>query len=328
MNSINCVICQKGIDVRRDMTIDFYPCHCYVHANCLPSQNDIAYGDDDCPQCKQSSPLQPLVQSIAEPVAPGEDWVTTPPPAPGVLRSMYARVADTLVTDDRDVNHPRRLLQQHKPLKWIIQEKKWGLSHLVAMGVTLQDFLDNNYSLDELCVFQDIGGPATTPQRKQRALVRLGVDPDMLIDYQHLLPIETLRRDFALTPACISAISFNGGLGFHPIEGLRTPASAQWTLDNVIYLGYTYDDLLRCGLRYQEQWDELEPTQDHMTALHVTDDDIAALSVRDVAHVVNRERQKKHEYKKSTAPVVVVATPPLPPVIKKSSGLRRETKRK
>ena len=337
-DATQCVICRNTINIRRDMTIDFYPCHCYVHANCLPSQSDIAYADDDCPRCKTDSPLCSLVQSIVEPMLPGEDWVTAPPCKPGVLASMYAKISDSLVVDDRDVNHPRRLLRQHKPLPWIMQEKKWGLGHLYAMGVRLRDFLDNNYTLDELCVFQDIGGQHTSAQRKQQALIQLGLNADALIDYQHLLPIETLQRDFALTPACISAPTFNGGLGFHPSDGLRSPKSMQWTLDNVIYLGYTYDDLLQCGLQYLDQWEELKPTTLHMKLLKAPRNCITSLKKRyapemmtfdpvdDIdTNVMYEQQQQQQQQQPQPMPYV---NPVAAPVVKKTSGLRRQYKSK
>lgn len=286
----DCVICARAIDMRKDITTDFAGCTCYAHAECLPDPLDVEYDDTDCPVHKTTSPLRDYVQQVQEPMLPGEDWVNVPVPPPGKLATVYSSLRDVFVTDDRDVGHPRQLLKQHKPIPWIIRNKQWGLGHLHAMGVTLKDFLDNKYTWDELRAFHDLGD-ASTPRRRQQTLVALGLTADMLIDYERQLPMDQLRADCDLTPV---AIATKVGLGFHPVEGLRSPQSAQWTLDHVIYLGFTFKDLLRCGLKYHEQWDELRPTSQHLRALgNVTRAQIdSALTHRDAPE---QEQPKKEQ---------------------------------
>jgi hypothetical protein len=259
------------MNLSRDIAIDFV-CGCYAHADCLP--DDYNGSESECPfHNPEQSTLTGSVVPLVEPVIEGEDWISNPIAPPTKLRQAYMAAKNYTKKDIEDIDSPFVLLKQKTPLEWIIRNKKWGLSHMHAMGVRLEDFLANGYTIDDLCIYKDIGGASSSAARGRplKALVRLGLSPDVLIDYQDKLPIEVMTERFGLTPAYISSRAFNGGLGFHPTQGLRTPHSTEWSVDNLIYLGFKFDDLLRCGLNCKEQWDDLEvTTREQRAALGAT----------------------------------------------------------
>jgi hypothetical protein len=189
---------------------------------------------------------------------------------------MWTRVKDATRRDAEDTENPKTWIAMKKSPEWIIKNKKVGLGHLFHAGVRLDDFLKNGYTLDDLCVFQDIGHRG--PQRGLLTLQRLGLNPDHLIEYNVQLPIGEMQERFQLTPAKICSRAMNGGLGFHPAEGLRTPRSDHWYLEDVLYLGFTFQDLVACGLWSRDHLEKMGiPNAEQMKLLECTHADIDML---------------------------------------------------
>jgi hypothetical protein len=233
----------------RGINLD-HECGCYSHARC--------HGADDLdPQCalhKPDSVAGKLATPLVEPRYPGKDWVAGGYVEPTFAQktSKWAKKADT----------PHVLMQQGVPLEDMIRQKKWGLGQLYCdWGIRLEDFLKCGYSLDKLqAAYEDMR------KRPVETLKTLGINADLLLDYDDLIPMDVLRERYGVTVEDIG-----DSLRFDDKRGLSTPKTANWTLDNLIYLGYKWDDLITyLGLRNPDHWDDLQPTTDHLKQLGCT----------------------------------------------------------
>lgn len=250
--AIYCVICKKEIDLLRGINLD-HECGCYSHARC--------HGPDDTdPQCalhKPESAAAKLATPLVEPRYPGQDWVAQGYVEPTFTQktSKWAKKADT----------PHGLMQKGVPLEDMIRQKKWGLGHLYSdWGIRLEDFLKCGYSLDKLQVFEDVR------DRPLDTLITLGLDADLLKEYPKLLPADVLRERYGMTVEDIGP-----ALRFDVKRGLCTSKTANWSLDNLIYLGYTWNDLVTyLGLKNPDHWDDLEPTTEHLKRLGCTQEQV------------------------------------------------------
>jgi hypothetical protein len=249
--AIYCVICKGEVDLIRGINLD-HDCGCYSHARCHGA-------DDDDPQCalhKPESTAAKLAVPLIEPSYPGKDWIGQGYVEPSGPQKMYkwAKKPDS----------PYFLMESHVPIEDMIRQKKWGLGHFYNdWGVRLEDFLRCGYSLDQLSVFEDMR------KRPLETLKTLGLNADVLLDYNHLMPAELLRERYGMTPQDIPALAFD------PKKGLCTPKTDQWGIDNLIYLGYKWRDLVTfLGLKNPDHWDALEPTTEHLAQLGCTQKDV------------------------------------------------------
>jgi hypothetical protein len=210
--------------------------------------------DPQCALHRPESVAGKLATPLVEPRYPGKDWVAggyAEPTTPQKM-SKWAKKADT----------PHALMQQGVPLEDMIRQKKWGLGHLYCdWGIRLEDFLKCGYSLDKLhAAYEDMR------KRPVETLKTLGINADLLLDYDDLIPVDVLRERYGMTVEDIG-----DSLRFDDKRGLSTPKTANWTLDNLIYLGYKWDDLITyLGLRNPDHWDDLQPTTDHLKQLGCT----------------------------------------------------------
>jgi hypothetical protein len=250
--AVYCVICKEEVDLSRGITLD-HACGCYSHAGC--------HGADDMdPQCALHNPQSAaakLAVPLAEPRYPGLDWVAqgyTEPTARQKMSKLTA-MGET----------PFTLLKSKVDLADVIRQKKWGLGHLYGdWGVRLEDFLRCGYSLDELETFEDMR------KRPLQTLKTLGLNADLLLDYSDLLPADELRKRYGMKVEDIGE-----SLRFDPKRGLCTPKSDNWGLDNLIYLGYKWNDIVAyLGLKNADHWDELEPTTEHLKQLGCTQEQV------------------------------------------------------
>ena len=276
MNTINCAICGDELDLRGRKTIFIdHPCGHYSHARCIPDDDN----DMDCAICKPESVAAQNRPKLDEPDLDGfGDWVMNPPAQPHINKATLTilKTKDKLKKDPLDCSSAYRLLELKTPIPWMIRFKKLGLGHLfVEQGITLTDFLNNGYSIDDLCTFKDIGHKG--PERGLQTLVTLGLTPDMLIDYANLMPVKAMKERFGMTPSVIASERIGGGLYFHPEDGLRSKDRKDWNLDHMVHLGFRYKDLIKCGLCKREHWDDLKPTRENMKKLGVQKEEIESL---------------------------------------------------
>ncbi len=272
MNGARCAVCRKTVDqAGGEMFISHDDCEHISHTKCM----DVSDKELACALCEPESMSGQIAAQmkakIVEPKLGNEDWVTCPVKKGGGNKALK-KLGRLFVAEEDD--DPVRLVAMGPkvcPVEHLI-DKGIGLAHCHAEGVDLVHFLNSGWHIDDLCKFEDIGKKG--PQRGLATLRVLGLSPDILVDYKHMLPMETMVERFGLTPELIASRDMNGGVGFHPTEGLRTPKSTDWTLDHLIELGFTFDDLQRIGLRTREQWDALEPTRAQRRALNITTTEI------------------------------------------------------
>jgi hypothetical protein len=199
-----------------------------------------------------------LAVPLAEPRYPGQDWVAQGYVEPSAAQKMskWMEKSDT----------PHKLMKKGVPLEEMIRQNKWGLGQLYCdWGLRLEDFLKCGYSLDNLqAAYEDMR------KRPLPTLKTLGLNADLLLDYADLLPADVLRERYGMRPEDIGQ-----SLRFDEKRGLCTPKTTDWNLDNLIYLGYKWNDLVTyLGLRNPEHWDDLQPTTDHLKQLGCTQEQV------------------------------------------------------
>lgn len=313
---INCPICHESIDLAQGSTLD-HRCGCYTHAKCHVGIPDPR---PRCPVHVPDSEAAKHVKAIEEPVGTGPDWITAPPTSGALakIRNAWLNVKDMNKNNPEDISNPFTLLSMKKPIEWMIRVKKLGLKDMYDAGVTLKDFLENGYTITDLCTYRDIGKMG--PQRGLAALLKLGLNADLLLDQTDKLPLEVMRKRFQLTSADICRA--DDTLQFHPQHGLRE----DWSVDNLVYLGLTFKDLQRyCGLKMRHHWDALEATQEHMQALKCASADINLLVSNLIDVGGNDEPEKEPTVTVGGSAQMQIRTyvPPQPAKKNQASGARK-----
>jgi hypothetical protein len=279
MDSIICGICQQHVYLSKGGFLDYDNCTHYTHISC----NSVEDKDLECPICNPLAISAKNIKELPEPDWNGEDWVSHPIANSAKLQHYWTVGTDYFKKRTEDIENAQTLLSKKMPIEWIIRNKQWGLPHMYSQGVKLVDFLQNNYTIGDLCKYKDIGKKG--PERALNTLRVLGLTPEMLIDYKHLLPIETLREKVNLVALDISSKKTGGGLWFNG-DVLRSVGKENWTLDDIIYLGFKFKDLQKCGLDCKSQWENLEDghsvTPHELKLLKCTQKDIDALVGDDI----------------------------------------------
>lgn len=273
---VECVVCKGEIRMGTDMLVD-HDCGCYSHISCHSEDSDF--------ECAKHVASASALANRPEMVERDEarDYIDHPLDHTklNTLRTAAFKAISALSGSRRhveDVDNPFYWLKQRTSLEWILRYKDGaGLQYMLSHGIQIDDFLNNGYTLDDLLIYKDFH---KSPNRARNALYALGVTADHLREYKNALPMEKLAASdglFQLRPRDIA----NMGVGFHPTDGLRSPKTADWEIDDMIYLGFRYKDLLRCGMKWRDQWDELNPNEQDMQALGATWEDIDALAIQE-----------------------------------------------
>lgn len=147
--------------------------------------------------------------------------------------------------------------------------------------------MQNGYNLDDLRrVSKDVR------ERPLATLRRLGLTPDHLVEYNTLLPIEQLQ----FTPREIASKLTGGGLGYNPKARCVCSAAsgAKWTLQELIHIGFVFDDLLNIGVDTRERWDSLgKKSVNDLKRLGVRQQDIDALPYETLASLSSDEEDER-----------------------------------
>lgn len=264
-----CVICRKQATAGSSLRTD---CGHWTHNQCLQELG----AKKDYGQCARCRGLvdEAVRKPLREPVTnDGKDYVLHPPSA-SALKSLRS-AATSVLQKLRGVPSAKSafsLLSQgpyQMPVERIITDYELGLQHMIKQGVTIDDFLQHGYTLDDLMLFQDLSGERGQ-ERARQALCALKMTADHLREYgDTVLPVERLREEYGVTPAIISS---RFGLRF-PEGGfvLSSPASEDWTAVDVLNLGYSMQDLIEhAGMEYVEQYEELYPSEQDEKELNAT----------------------------------------------------------
>lgn len=271
-----CVVCHTHADAGKSLRVE---CGHRTHTACLAKIN-VPINYTKCPQC-----LGHVDESVSREVdtLDGVDYVVNPPTFTnlGALRAAATNVLKVLARSNTvDTANPFSLLCQgpyQMPITSIIRNHDIGLQHMIKAGVTIDDFLDNGYSLEDLKSFKDLSGERGDA-RAQLALSTLQLTADHMRIYgSTTLPIETLRNDYGVTPEVICST-----YGLTCPEGgyvLSSPLSEDWLARDVVALGFKMDDLLDYAkMEYQEQYFALEATAKDEIALGATLAHVSRLS--------------------------------------------------
>lgn len=271
LSAIFCSICEQEIDMRRALRIP-HDCGCYSHTACHNVESDF-----QCARCRVGSKAASLRLPYTEVNNyPDFDWVTVD------RKDLMARVTSARValgkwlsigaTHVQDTENPLILMRTKMSLETIMRRRNWCLGDFYFRGVTLDNFVQNGYSLDDLQkVSQDVR------ERPLATLRRLGLTPDHLVEYNNLLPIEKLQ----FKPQDIASKMTGGGLGYNPkVKCICSAGSgAKWTVDELLHLGFVFDDLVSIGVNTRERWESLgKISRDQLKKLGARPQDIASLS--------------------------------------------------
>lgn len=184
-----------------------------------------------------------------------------------------------------------------------------GLQHLLKQGVKLDQFLVNDYTLDDLLKFKDIGQKGS--RRAELTLIgALQGTADHLRFYPHALPMEKLKQ--VLDVKTNAEVCSKFGLRFPPDEknAIAAPLTCpgcvyQWTAKDCVLLGLDMNDLMGLGMKWLQQYEDLF-----------------------IPEITDAEAQKLETQLKVTKPQIdrlwVPEKPPTPPLPKKQIETRVE----
>lgn len=269
--AIFCSICEQEVDMRRALRIP-HACGCYSHTGCHAADSDF-----QCARCNVSSKAASYKKPYEEVNNyPDFDWVTVD------RKDLTARVTSARVllgkwlaigaTHIQDTENPLILMKAKMDLELIMRRRKWCLGDFYFRGVTLDNFLTHGYQLSDLQrVSKDVR------ERPLATLRRFGLTPDHLVEFNHLLPIQQLQ----FKPQDIASRLTGGGLGYNPkAKAVCSGASgAVWNMEELIYLGFVFDDLVAIGVNTKERWDSLgKISKEDLKKLGARRQDILALA--------------------------------------------------
>jgi hypothetical protein len=217
---MNCSYCFT--EVKADIFGLKIDCGHWVHTNCL-NKKDPDF--DNCPECKGEVKL-------VEPCA-SRDYISEPLPD-----SWWNNIKISLKKE------PFTFLGQKMSIRNLIIQKRYGLQKLLESGVTINDFLQNNYTWEDLKTFEDFN---KDKERSKAALVALKCNAEHFRDHYHVLG------------NCIKELDINGKDMVEMFGIYFTEKTA-----DVVKLGIKMKDLYGARLTWAEQFESLKPTMEEM----------------------------------------------------------------
>lgn len=218
-----------------------------MHAGCIKK-----YNGSDVTKCIACSGKTVTIPSIEEVVYNGHDYIAEPRPTTVWLRNK----------------EPFTFLSNKMPISHLVCEKKWGLHRMLASGVTIDDFLKNGYTWNDLKYFKDM------QKRPREALYALGCNMEHFRDYAHSLPAAEIG---------IKGSDYSEWFGFQFLDKKGPPTVAggkntvTWKCDDLLALGITFEDLRYSGMTHVEQFAHIEANDSQETQLGVTDENFKKL---------------------------------------------------
>ncbi len=298
---MSCPVCRKFADIA--LSIQHEACGHRSHVDCLVEPYDF----DNCAACSTSPAVSSSTRTmvIKEPrTTDGINYVLNPgrkQPASTMAKvaawvpGLSARFVETV---DNTTN-PEFLLRHHVPIRDIMEKRNMGLDHFLKAGVTMDDFLINSYTWDDLLVFEDISGRRGSSKLPLQAItIGLQANANHFQAYADAFPYEKVRAHTGFQPYELGELF---GLYF-PEDGspLQCEGNCDWRARECVEMGLTMDDLCVLGLQYVDQYDAL----------------MAGLNTKDAAVMQKKLGVKPEHLKalleppKEVAVRVVVAPPP------------------
>jgi hypothetical protein len=240
-------------------------CKCWTHTKCLAKYPE---NFEKCPRCLGlvDTNIQRYNDKEADSFG-GRDYIKEP------LPDSYFTSFKRSVSRNKE---PFKWIAERSPLDWIINEKGYGLQQMISAGVSFQDFMDAGYCWSDLKTFKDFGDPKRI-ERARQALFALKCNAEHLRDYPHLLG--SMMKDLQITGQHLCELY---GLGFEPntCKPLAVAGGVNlvpWKAEHLVKLGFKMNDLFGAGIKYLEQYADLQPTNEDEEFMGVQDADLAIL---------------------------------------------------
>lgn len=259
---MSCPVCRKFADVA--LSIQHEACGHRSHVDCLVEPYDF----DNCAAC--AAPTEHAAAPSSRSVAVARREPRTTDKINYILNPGCKQAASTLakvaawvpglstrfVETIANTTNPEFLLQHHVPIQEIMDDHDMGLDHFLKAGVTMDDFLINRYTWDDLLLFEDISGRRGASKLPLQAItIGLKANANHFQAYADAFPYEKVRAHTGFQPYELGELF---GLYF-PEDGspLQCEGNCDWRARECVEMGLTMDDLCVLGLQYVDQYDAL-----------------------------------------------------------------------
>ena len=195
---------------------------------------------------------------------------------------------------------PFTWLAAKKPIEWMVREKGFGLQRMLQNGVTMDDFVNNGYTWENLKAFRDFGS-GENHARAREALFALKCNAEHFRDSAHLLG--SMVQDLEINGRhLVELYGFYFPADGKPLSVVGGKNEKYWSGTEVAQLGMKMDDLFGAGIETLDQYIHLDLTAQDEVAMGVTQKDLDDLEqpVEEVVYVEQPRQQR----------IVVVAPPP------------------
>ncbi len=204
-------------------------------------------------------------------------------PSTGIFSSI-TRLTSKLSRDDVETStDPFFLVRSRYPADLFLKKKKMRLHHLVnEHGISIDDFARAKYTFKDLLKFPEIDRDDGFD-----TLIGMGLNRNNLYAYKEQLPFQELRKRYQVTSQDII-----DRLGYKFADG--------WSSAYLIECGFTMDQLMASGLKYETQFADLNLKPEEARAMGVTDRHLLALKPENKEGKGTRSKGVTKHYPPST----------------------------
>lgn len=240
-----CPLCSTRVQLNGlSMKLD---CGHLVHTKCMDQDNP------DFEKCKTECKGRNN-DTIDEPDSwNGHDYIAEP--SPPSFTTTWRQIFKGSPILDLMAFGPKKC-----PVESLIVDHGYPLQRILAEGGNIRLFLDNGYTWEDLKKFK--GCQTRLPQ----TLFALGCTAEHLREYPVALPV----KEMGLVPQ-----NFTEHLGLYFDDGSDQPVVVDgennrlWTAKQLADFGFTFDDLKLANMRFFEQYEALQPTNEDDARLGV-----------------------------------------------------------
>lgn len=320
---MNCSVCSKTVSAGLyGIKMLDASCGHWVHTVTCMDQKDLDF--ERCLRCKGSIVQEPVVWE--EPLGiNGVDYVEFSTGESSIFSSIKQSITRAKTKE------PFTWLQERKDIQWMKNEKHYGLQHMIQAGVTIEDFINNDYTWKDLKKYSDFNGK--NKERGRKALQALCCNAEHFRDY-HVILGEAIK-DLEITGKHmveVYGISFPDSPLGKPMQVYCGKNKQPWQAKDLVKLGFKMYDLHGAGIQYLEQYIALNPTDQDELALGVTKRDLELLPLARPPPAPVQPTPAPAPVQVSPVVVIVNPQPAPPPVVvvktvqaqKKTHGLRKK----
>jgi len=255
-----CSVCKTIAEP--SLSIRHRECGHMTHTDCLGAKPNFKHCAN-YPDC-MSAPLPEVsarIETGGEPhLSDGIDYVNNPgqKKSTGLISASFGLVKSALSKkNDKKIKpkpSPEEVLRARVPINKIFSTHKYGLDHMLRDGITIDDFIVNGYTLDDLEKFEYLNG--SKPRKCLNAFTNgLGLTANHLRDFPDELPIDKFK---SLTKIAPEEFCTRLGLEFPEDAGLVCFGDDNWNAMDMVNFGLTMDTLIDdFGMYAVEQYADL-----------------------------------------------------------------------